>query len=303
MNQTFRLLRATGLLLAVGASAACGDDDATSADASVGVDASATDAGATDAGETDSGTDAGPVSAECEAIAANFVSLGSANADLADPELSAACEGDEVVVNSNSIPDFPYVETSPGVPRAEDVEYRFPSNPEVAAETSEVPLLGALGVAINGIPIFGQAEGTGGDVLSLGDGFTECGGHNGPSGYHYHTFDVTGSDDCRFTEEDAAAGVLYGYAFDGFPIYGNNEYASSYELTDESLFASDTWSAHTYIEGSGDLDECNGRTDEDGNYAYYTTESFPYTVGCFRGTPTENGGGGGMMMGGGGMMP
>lgn len=313
MRQPLRLVRvaASALVLTVGT--ACDSSDTPIADAAA--DTVAMDAGedtSVDAGEdtnTDSGTgtDTGtePGTDECERIALEFQTLGSANPDLADPEVDASCDGDTVVVNSNTIPDFPYIETSPGVPRAADVEYRFPASPSFAETTTEVPALGALGVAVNGIPIFGQAEGTGGDVLSLGSGFTECGGHNGPSGYHYHTFDVTGSDDCRFTPEQAMEGhVLFGYAFDGFPIYsGIFQFTSSYELTDESLFATDTWAAHTYVEGSGDLDECNGRTDEDGNYAYYATETFPYTVGCFRGEPMENGGGGGGPGGGGGMMP
>jgi len=158
-----------------------------------------------------------------------------------------------------------------------------------------VPALGALGVAINGIPIFGATEGAGGDVLSLSGGFPECGGHNGPTGYHFHTLDVTGSDTCLFTAEEVSAGPqLFGYAFDGYPIYtGNFQYTSSWQLTDESLFASDTFSAHTFIEGSGDLDQCNGLTDDNGNYAYFTTNTFPYTLGCYTGIVEVTGGGGG----------
>lgn len=221
----------------------------------------------------------------CEEIATKFVTRGSANADLADPEVSASCTDDTVTVRSNQIPDFPYIETSPGNPQVYDLEYSIPATPVVADEVSDIPALGAIGVAINGIPIYGATEGTGGDVLSLGSGFTECGGHNGPTGYHYHTFDATGSDYCLFTEAEAnAEPQLFGYAFDGYPIYsGNTQYTSSWYLDDESLFATDTFSAHVYFEGSGDLDQCNGRTDEDGNYAYYTTEIFPYTLGCYRG--------------------
>ncbi len=234
------------------------------------------------------------VLSECQEVVAAFVTLGSANSDLADPMVSANCDGETVVVASNSIPDFPYVPTSPGNPREFPAEYTFPLVPTLATTTTAVARLGAIGIAVNGVPIFGQAEGTGGDVMSLGGGFTECGGHNGPTGYHYHTFDVTGSDRCRFSIEDLADGpVLYGYAFDGYKIYGSLDFTSSYVLTDPSLFATDTFSAHTYVEGSGDLDECNGRFEEDGSYAYYTTESYPYTVGCYRGVPTQNGGGGG----------
>nr|MBX2885874.1 YHYH protein [Granulosicoccus sp.] len=185
----------------------------------------------------------------------------------------------------NGIPDFPYIATSPGVPTANLVDYVIPATPTLAAELTAIPIVGSIGVAVNGIPIYGPTEGPGGDVLSRPGGFVECGGHNGPTGYHYHIFDVNGSDFCRFTENDVANGpVLFGYALDGYPIYsGNTEYTSSWYLEDASLFATDTWTAHVFAEGSGDLDQCNGRTDENGNYAYYTTEGFPYTLGCFRG--------------------
>ncbi len=282
---TFALL----LSLALG----CGDDDSSDGGvADAGSDA--TDGAPDDAVPDTAVLDTGE-STDCEAIAATFETLGSANPDLATPEVSARCEDGMVIVDSNAIPDFPYIETSPGLPREFDGEYTFPAEPTLAATTSPVAALGAIAVAINGIPIFGATEGDGGDVLSLGGGFTECGGHNGPTGYHYHTFDVTGSDVCRFSEAEASAGhVLFGYAFDGFPIYsGNFQFSSSYQLTNEALFATDTWAAHTYVEGSGDLDECNGRMDESGTYAYYTTDTFPYTVGCYRGTPTEQAGGGG----------
>lgn len=130
---------------------------------------------------------------------------------------------------------------------------------------------------------------------SLPDIISECGSHNGPGGFHTHKILASEETDCFFTpEEVAAAPQLAGYAFDGFPIYtGVDQYTSSWQLTDESLFASDTWAAHTYVEGSGDLDQCNGRYDEDGNYAYYTTETFPYVLGCFAGEVELAGAGGG----------
>ena len=239
--------------------------------------------------------DTGIPSEACAQIAAGFSTLGSANPDLPDPEVSVTCEGDSFIVRSNQIPDFPYIETSPGSPRASELEFTIPVTPVDAETPGAVPLIGEIGVAVNGIPIFGPTEGAGGDVMALGSGFSECGGHNGPSGYHYHTFDVTGSDTCRFSEAEAAAApVLYGYALDGYPIYsGNFQYTSSYVLTDESLFATDTWSAHSYVEGTGDLDVCNGRFDDEGNYAYYTTETFPYIIGCYRGEVADGGGGGG----------
>jgi hypothetical protein len=36
--------------------------------------------------------------------------------------------------------------------------------------------------------------------------------------------------------------------------------------------------------GGGDLDECNGM-ERSGSYGYYLTDTFPWVLACFRGTP------------------
>jgi hypothetical protein len=221
----------------------------------------------------------------CEETAALFVSGGSANNDLPDPEVNAVCENGSLVVSSNGIPDYTYIETSPGEPEAVDLAFEIPATPTIADQVTAIPLLGSAAVALNGVPIYGPTEATGGDVLSLEGALSECGSHNGPTGFHIHLAGTSTTTDCIHTpEEVASAPQLLGYAFDGYPIYqGNAFYSSSWELTNDSLFATDTWAAHTYIEGSGDLDQCNGLTDEEGNYAYYTTDTFPYILGCYSG--------------------
>ncbi len=223
--------------------------------------------------------------AACEATAALFVTRGSANPDLDDPIVSGTCLGETIEVYTNAIPDYTYIGTSPGFPGGRDFTYTIPASPTTADETTAIPYIGELGVTLSGIPIYGPTEGTGGDVDSLPGIVSACGSHNGPGGFHTHKILASEETDCFFTPEEVAAEPqLAGYALDGYPIYtGIDQYTSSWELTDESLFASDTWAAHTYVAGSGDLDECNGLTDADGNYAYYTTEEFPYVLGCFAG--------------------
>jgi hypothetical protein len=51
------------------------------------------------------------------------------------------------------------------------------------------------------------------------------------------------------------------------------------------------------------LDECNGHVGPDGTYHYHATDTFPYVLGCYRGTPANLMAGGGMQPGGGGMQP
>lgn len=261
---------------------------------------------AADAESTDTEPAAGDAvagSVGCEETAALFVTRGSANADLDDPEVSATCEGDTLIVTSNGIPDYTYIETSPGQPRDQENAFVIPATPTMADTVTDIPLLGTAAVSLGGIQIFGPTEGTGGDVESLPGILSDCGSHNGPSGFHIHLILTSAETDCLFTPDEVAAEPqLVGYAFDGFPIYtGSDQYTSSWQLTDESLFATDTWAAHTYVEGSGDLDQCNGRTDDDGNYAYYTTATFPYILGCYAGVvDLDAAGGGGGGAGGGG---
>lgn len=279
--------------------ASCGSDATESADdqATTIADNTADEAG----GETtdESADVVVAASGSCDEVAALFVTAGSANADLADPEVAGTCDGDNIVVTSNGIPDYTYIETSPGSPDAVSYVFTIPATPTMADEVTDVPDLGTAAVALNGVPIYGPTEGTGGDVLSLAGALSECGSHNGPTGFHIHQILTSANTDCLFTPEEVAASPqLVGYAFDGYPIYtGIDQYSSSWELTDESLFATDTWAAHSYVEGSGDLDQCNGLTDSEGNYAYYTTETFPYVIGCYSGVVDVAGSGGG---GGGG---
>lgn len=297
---------ACGALLFVGACGSADDDAAgeTSATAASDVTSSSTSIPALESTTTTaSGTTSSTEEAtSCDDISALFVTRGSANADLDDPAVDAACDGDALVVTSNAIPDYTYVETSPGNPRAQDYTFTIPATPTVAEGPTDVPVIGVAAVTLSGIPIFGPTEGTGGDVDSLPGIISECGSHNGPSGFHIHKIMTSANTDCLFTpDEVAAAPQLVGYAFDGFPIYtGADQYTSSWELTDETLFATDTWAAHTYVEGLGDLDRCNGLTDAEGNYAYYTTDTFPYVLGCYTGVVDLDAAGAG---GGGGDRP
>jgi len=57
-----------------------------------------------------------------------------------------------------------------------------------------------------------------------------------------------------------------GYIRDGFPIYGYKG-VGGVELR------------------NGDLDECHGHSHGSLGYHYHATLEYPYTVGCYRGTP------------------
>lgn len=83
------------------------------------------------------------------------------------------------------------------------------------------------------------------------------------------------------------------YALDGFPLMAPYECTdddcselkkleSSYvQISDPTL--GNSWDAHEYIEGHGDLDACNGKFGDDGQYRYYATDTFSYFIGCYKG--------------------
>ena len=110
---------------------------------------------------------------------------------------------------------------------------------------------------------------------------------------------------------------IVGFAADGFPIYGpiifdGNNYRkvkSSYQLrtgsrpsektidgqlqpgfTNTAEFSLTGYDGrfvddYVYVEKSGDLDECNGAEINERPYGYYLTTTYPWSVGCFKGTP------------------
>lgn len=144
--------------------------------------------------------------------------------------------------------------------------------------------------------------------------------HVQPTGdYHYH-----GMPEGVLTKlgKGAMAPTLVGFASDGFPVYARYGYTDPNDATSAVKTVKGSWQLkatadagrpstttypmgaftqdYEYIAGSGDLDECNGRTGVTpefpcGTYAYYVTDTYPFIHRCMKGTPM------GGMMGMGGM--
>ena len=142
----------------------------------------------------------------------------------------------------------------------------------------------------------------------FGFGDDDNNAHVQPNGaYHYHGIPE------GFLEKRGASGgdmVLTGWARDGFPIYARWGYddptsadsvvriiQSSYRLVGSvpanrpstDLYELGTFTEDwEYQEGSGDLDECNGRLGvtpdfPEGIYHYYATDTYPYLQRCVSG--------------------
>ncbi|MGL4610157.1 MAG: YHYH protein [Trueperaceae bacterium] len=202
---------------------------------------------------------------------------------------------------------------------------------------------GAVAYAINGVKFDpGTAEtcddsgtdcslggGTGGawniealSQTSFNFGVDDNNAHVQPTGeYHYH-----GLPEGIVTNlNKGEAMTLVGWAADGFPVYARYGYTDAMDATsaikmmtgsyqlkatpDENRPSTDLYEMGTfnqdweYVAGSGDLDECNGRTGvtpefPEGIYHYYATDTYPFLQRCVTGEVTVAAGPGGPPPGG-----
>lgn len=159
------------------------------------------------------------------------------------------------------------VDRNPNAIVAQSTSFSVPADPQEAASPSCVSIA-MVGIALNGVPFYSALDVQGHDAPAH-EVQDACSGHPRPGGaYHYHS-----PSNCipNIRENNA----LVGYALDGFGIFSPFN-AEGKELT------------------TNDLDECHGTTSEipwEGKqvtmYHYVLTRDFPYTIGCFRGTPTR----------------
>lgn len=247
-----------------------------------------------------------------------------AGGSYAKPTLSGVCTATSFVVDTNGMPTYTFVPITPNPLVVSNQHYEITLNPQMAAMTTDIPLLGTIAFAVNGLPIFGPNEGAQPAAEAYGDpifnGIMDaCLGHTADR-YHYHSLlekclIAAGlvSEPWTNADPDASkASPVVGWALDGFPIYGSRECTdakctsvvkvkSGYAQTGNPK--TNAWQAYTWSDHPGDntyMDECNGHTGPDGTYHYHVTDQFPYVLGCYRGTP--NGAGMGMPGGDGGMM-
>jgi len=252
-------------------------------------------------------------------------SPGTSSTALPPPEVSITEEGSMRIIKSNGLPDhstgqFPG-RGNPNTIGPQHYEFRMPLKP-VANRTFATPRHQPVGVAVNGV-VFdpGTAEFWNNDPQSgwhmeaIGGprnlGLDQNHAHVQPSGaYHYHGL-PTGLLAQLGTNADRM--LLIGWAADGFPIYNvsahekANDSSSplrpmkpSYRLKSGQrpggtsgpggAYDGSYTEDYEYVAGLGDLDEANGRTGvtpeyPKGTYYYVATETFPYLLRMFKGTP------------------
>lgn len=152
--------------------------------------------------------------------------------------------------------------------------YSLPGNPTV--NSTPTCTQGTIGFLVTGAKLFNAADAGMRDAAAW-EGQDVCHGHpDAGNAYHYHNVPITDQASCLPTSAQDVSGEhspVVGYAADGFPIYGN--------LGENGVPLS-----------NADLDICHGHTHAitfNGKtvvmYHYHATHAYPYTVGCYRGTP------------------
>lgn len=245
--------------------------------------------------------------------------------------MTVTLENDKCVFLSNAIPNHDFNDASAHFATnasEQDQRYEITTSPVQSSASTGLTLGTDNAIFLNGVKLDLLAAG----CYGVGNGSIGCndmsqpwrydpmlgeGGfgtdihhaHVQPGGaYHYH-----GSPWALFDEDLEVESPVIGFSADGFPIFGSyfndsgiiRKATSSYQLKQgdrtevnginpggsyDGTFVDD----YEYISDLGDLDECNGMS-INGSYGYYVTESYPWVLGCFKGTPDtsfDKGGGG-----------
>lgn len=240
--------------------------------------------------------------------------------------VSIRIEGNDRVITSNGIPkhktgSFPN-RGNPNRISAQSHQYRIPAKPEPAAQIT--PLRGEFGVAVNGVPFDpGAAEFYQGNpqwqyealsgAINLGIDMSHA--HVQPNGkYHYHGLPTGLLGDIQVSAQRHSP--LVGWAADGFPIYAVYGWKDPKDASSEVIALRSSYRVkrgsrpggedgpggiydgtfvrdYEFVQGSGDLDRCNGRftvTPEfpGGTYAYFLSEDWPVIPRSFRGQPSSD---------------
>lgn len=228
--------------------------------------------------------------------------------------------GSKCRLQSNGVPNHDFNDGSRSFPNnlsEQSQSYEITAAPTFASANTQLAIGMDNGLMLNGVKIdllaaacfrvANEKTGCGDmsnpwrfDPMFPANGFAvdSHNAHVQPSGsYHYHA-----TPNALFSAETAVESPVVGFAADGFPIFGSwfndngavRKAQSSYRLksgdrapvsgypTPEGNYDGTYRQDYEYIDGFGDLDECNGMQ-INGVYGYFITDTFPFILGCLKG--------------------
>lgn len=236
-------------------------------------------------------------------------------------DLNISVANGKCVFKTNAIPNHNFNDGSRSFPNnvsEQNDSFEVTTTPAKASSVTPLSLQTDNALLLNGVKVdilaagcFGVEDGKTGcnnmstpwryDPMFSANGFRvdSHNAHTQADGtYHYH-----GTPNAFYDQTDSSkVSPIIGFAADGFPIYGPyiddngsiRKATSSYRLKTGSRpggsgspggnYDGSFRDDYEFVDGSGDLDQCNGMT-VNGVYGYYITDDFPYVIGCFSGTP------------------
>ena len=243
---------------------------------------------------------------------------------VADSHYTSRIENEWRIITSNAIPEhhtgeFPN-KGNPNAISEKKVDIRIPAHPRLS--NLGVPhYVKEPGWALNGVKFdpgtrefYLGAPSLQWNYNALSGavplGIDENYAHVQPNGaYHYHGLPTLFLESLKVSP--GVHSPLVGWAADGFPIYAQFGYREGMKRTSGVIEMTSSWQLkagnrpvgdgnpggnydgtftqdYEYIEGSGLLDECNGRITAtpdfpEGTYAYFLTSSWPVVPRCLRG--------------------
>lgn len=187
------------------------------------------------------------------------------------------CSASEVRLFSNGVPSLAsptmvgITETTQQFPMAQGYVFSLPRVPKAAPKPSALGS-GPIGVAVNGVPIFGLApqdrhyRKPGNETtIESQRVLDDCGGHVGAQDdYHYHVAPICLIEELgeKWVEVEKKP---IGHALDGFPIHALGWFDEANEIESQ-------------------LDACRGYQAENGNYFYNVRKGSGFEIlNCFKG--------------------
>ncbi|MCP4520897.1 MAG: YHYH protein [Cytophagales bacterium] len=172
---------------------------------------------------------------------------GSTPVQLTDSsDIKSVCYNDnDVYINANGLASYtmgPFL-MNPNEPSNQNYTIKFTRTPfEETGTKTEIPLMGGIGFAINGVILYGYGDAKSYSKkddanVSNGDGIWDTdawiaegetmdvtgAGHADDRGYyHYHATPIA-----LYSDPSVEHSPIIGYALDGFPIYGPFGYSSA----------------------------------------------------------------------------
>ena len=261
-------------------------------------------------------------SANCEDYIASYQStaMDVFRSVLFSGNLTISTSAGKCRLQSNGVPNHDFNDGQQSFPTnlsEQAYNYQITTSPVFASTNTALAIGNDNGLMLNGVKIDLLAAA----CFAVGDEKTGCGdmsqpwrfdplfaangfrldSHNAhvqPNGsYHYH-----GTPNALFAGDTAVESPVVGFAVDGFPIFGSwfddngtvRKALSSYRLkagarqtiagyaTPSGDYDGTFRDDYEYIEGLGDLDECNGMQIS-GVYGYFVIDAYPYIMGCLKG--------------------